>query len=600
MTLIALVVTIIIMILLAGISIHSVTDNGLFGKARLARKENERGGVAEWLTLKVTEVQAEYGLKNQASNEEIIKAVHDRVVEKQDELKEYGTKDIEIKDVSAVENFEETKPYFHVIVDEDLYKVDITGGYLIGPMKEQTPSAKVKEATNTSNSITVKVDTEKNEGGKIEYYIKGKDEDDSKYKLVKTKKDDENGGKEYTFEGLEDNKEYTIKIVVIGENGKKTETIINKITKEVTSLTKENIIFEYDPTSEWTNKDVKVTAKVREGTDLEGFTLRTSKDGENWIDGPTQTYTENGTMYVVLWDGVNYGGAATTEITNIDKTAPTKPTINLNGYTNGNWTNKDVTITANSTDSGSGISCYQYSYNKKDIAGTITNSYKISNAGKYTIYIRPIDKAGNIGDWSDEISIKITKSISITNVTLREKKNGIYYTYNGNFTYNDVYITLSLDSEALDHYEYSYDGSNVAGTFTDYLMFNSLKDKYVYFRAVDKVGQYSTWTKGYRLKHYNDYRGLTSNINVNKDNYTVEIRSLNPGQTIWYPTWTDNGGQDDLKWYTKTADSNGNVTVRVNISDHNYEKGEYETDFYVYESGKQVMFGAIQINFDLY
>ena len=174
MTLIALVVTIIIMILLAGISIHSVTDNGLFGKARLARKENERGGVAEWLTLKVTEVQAEYGLKNQANNEEIIKAVYDRVVEKQDELKEYGAKDIEIKDVSAVENFEETKPYFHVIVDEDLYKVDITGGYLIGPMKEQTPSAKVKEATNTSNSITVKVDTEKNEGGKIEYYIKGK------------------------------------------------------------------------------------------------------------------------------------------------------------------------------------------------------------------------------------------------------------------------------------------------------------------------------------------------------------------------------------------------------------------------------------------
>lgn len=93
------------MILLAGISIHSVTDNGLFGKARLARKENERGGVAEWLTLKVTEVQAEYGLKNQANNEEIIKAVHDRVVEKQDELKEYGAKDIEIKDCKCSRKF---------------------------------------------------------------------------------------------------------------------------------------------------------------------------------------------------------------------------------------------------------------------------------------------------------------------------------------------------------------------------------------------------------------------------------------------------------------------------------------------------------------
>ena len=36
----------------------------------------------------------------------------------------------------------------------------------------------------------------------------------------------------------------------------------------------------------------------------------TSKDGDTWEETNKQKFTENGTMYAVLWDGLNYGGAA--------------------------------------------------------------------------------------------------------------------------------------------------------------------------------------------------------------------------------------------------------------------------------------------------
>ena len=410
-TLIALVVTVIIMILLAGISIYSLTDQGLFGKAKLAKLENKRASVSEWLTLKVTETQTDYADKNGVTEQEIINSIHDKVNNEKDGLKESGVKKIDVGDVKEEENFEKTDPYFYVIADNDLYKVNKNGGKLVGPTKEQKPATKIAEATNTSNSITVKVDTEKNEGGKIEYYIKGKDEDDSKYKLIKTKNNDDDDGKEFTFEGLEDNKEYTIKVVVIGKNGKKTETIINKMTKEVTSLTKENITFECNPTSNWTNKDVTIIAKINANVNTEGFTIRTSKDGESWTDSASQTFTSNGTMYVVLFDGVNYGGSATTEVTNIDKTAPTNaiPSQTAN-------TISTITIKCNQIDNGgSGIAEYYYSINNgnwiKDGANHTFSG--LLDGTNYNIKTKTIDNAGNSTETSNQIFRTVEKTYSL-------------------------------------------------------------------------------------------------------------------------------------------------------------------------------------------
>ena len=48
-TLIALVITIIVLLILAGISIQALTNTGIFTSASQAKKETQRAQVTEWL-----------------------------------------------------------------------------------------------------------------------------------------------------------------------------------------------------------------------------------------------------------------------------------------------------------------------------------------------------------------------------------------------------------------------------------------------------------------------------------------------------------------------------------------------------------------------
>ena len=73
--------------------------------------------------------------------------------------------------------------------------------------------------------------------------------------------------------------------------------------------------------------------------------------------------------------------------------------------------------------------------------------------------------------------------------------------------------------------------------------------------------------------------------------YTVTCKVTDAGgiDRVQFPTWTLYGGQDDLvgDWITNSKCSgtiNGDqVSFRVNISDHNYESGDYVTDIYAYD-----------------
>ena len=58
-TLVALVVTIIILLILATISIQALTQTGLFENANKAKLETKRGQIKEWLSLNLMEVQQE-------------------------------------------------------------------------------------------------------------------------------------------------------------------------------------------------------------------------------------------------------------------------------------------------------------------------------------------------------------------------------------------------------------------------------------------------------------------------------------------------------------------------------------------------------------
>ena len=208
-TLIALVITIIVLLILAGITIQSITHTGILKNAKQAQLENKRGQISEYLKLKLINEQTNNPF---GSAEEIITATRNNVIENIDDLKKIG-KEVTIEETSTEEEGENVDIYFYVIVDKDVYKVELNDVTFIGEQGEFFPVIKLKSISNTTNTITVEVTTKRNQGGKLEYYIKSEDKEE--YKLIKTTTEEK-----YTYEELEQGKKYNIKVIAVAENKK--------------------------------------------------------------------------------------------------------------------------------------------------------------------------------------------------------------------------------------------------------------------------------------------------------------------------------------------------------------------------------------------
>ena len=344
-TLIALVITIIVLLILAGISISALTNQGLFKNAKQTELINKRAQITEYLKLKLINEQTNNPF---GSAEEIITATRNNAIENIDDLKKMG-KNVTIGEISTEEDSKQVDVYFYVTVDGDLYKVELNGVSFVGKIDEMNPAIKIAKITNTTSTITVEVTTARNEGGKLEYYIKNEDEEE--YKLIETSNEES-----YTYEGLEQGKKYNVKIIAVAKNNKTAEAIGKQITGKVTVLTTANAKFTYAP-SGWTNTNVVATAS----TDVTGFTIQTSLDGQNWSNTPSQTRSANGPVYARLWDGTNAGGMLTGNITKIDKTPAT---VSISATATGTSTG---TLVAVVDDRESGLSQIKWEW------GTTTN-----------------------------------------------------------------------------------------------------------------------------------------------------------------------------------------------------------------------------------
>ena len=82
-TLVALVVTIIILLILATISIQSLTNTGLFENANKAKLETKRSQISEWLGLEVISEQTN---NPTGSAEQIINQTHKNVLTFKDSI----------------------------------------------------------------------------------------------------------------------------------------------------------------------------------------------------------------------------------------------------------------------------------------------------------------------------------------------------------------------------------------------------------------------------------------------------------------------------------------------------------------------------------
>ena len=195
----------------------------------------------------------------------------------------------------------------------------------------------------------------------------------------------------------------------------------------------------------------KITVPSKTGYTFKGYYTKENGQGDQIINengyitdkATNTTYIANTTLYAYYKD-------------------ETKPTLKLTNSSNGNWTNKDVTITLNGADSGSGIKEYQW----KENGAWTTRAIAITNGvGSITytvdrnleIEFRTIDNAGNVSDTKttyvrrDTITPKIelngaASSSEINNnsvtipIKITETASGIN---NSEFTTSDISVLIN-------------------------------------------------------------------------------------------------------------------------------------------------------------
>ena len=505
-TLIALVVTIVVILILAGISIVTLTgENGIINKASIAKEESKKAEYKEELELIGLGLQVEDGINNLSTkdfmdkyqdeirrnkkfNESKVKRTNDEtiivktkegyvykitktkvdLIGKQGETTPPDLKDSDIEGVcnpsdwtngevkvTVKVNNKELSKYtikysldgktnwrtytgpiafkdngsLFVRVENELLEFGGATTVNVANIDRLAPKQFVPTATSTTKSITLTgstTDAPKTEkdgcSGIKEYYF-------SNDNGATWKQNSNKLATSYTFNGLTQNKEYTLKMKAVDKAG--NEIITNAITK-TTGKVEGAKGATYSPTT-WTNKDVEVTLPTKAG-----YTTRYVTNGGI----PTKDSTEykgpfkvsgNCVINYCYSDGTNIGGNGTANITIIDKLAPKNATIKLSGTSTN--TSGNVTATVTHTDeqadsknaqSGINIAKCKWVYNTTSTAigvnessytgGTFTSNgqkitLKTATVGTYYLHVLTTDNAGNKKETISE-TIKVTGNLS--------------------------------------------------------------------------------------------------------------------------------------------------------------------------------------------
>jgi len=200
-TLIALVVTIIVLIILAGVSISLVLgDNGIITKAKQAKVTYSQAQAREKLEMVLGELQT------------------DKATEPEYNQEDYLDKKIEDNDMEVEEDI--------VIVDGWQFEIDRNVPKIVNELPRLTEEEMLKP---TITKVTTNI-----EGTKIKTSVKLRNENGSKItysiKKVGASGEIENTGEidelTYTFEtGLEEGETYEITIIAINDYGTSSKTI---------------------------------------------------------------------------------------------------------------------------------------------------------------------------------------------------------------------------------------------------------------------------------------------------------------------------------------------------------------------------------------
>ena len=420
-TLIALVVTIVVLLILAGITINLLFSNGgIFEMANQAKIEYEIGALKD----RINNVIADWSIGRAVDPTVTVDDLWDKMV-----------------DADIIDNPDEDVAGPTKDGENDRYELTTNEGYIVeiivspdgnvsigDVVKGDSLPPKIGEitATSQSNSIHIEVEITRSEGEvSLSYYYKKEGEPDSSYQTLKE------GVKELTadFTGLEQDVVYNIKVVIEDDNGT-AEKVINVTTGELTGTVTQK------GETVWSNGTATIELETKET----GVTIQYQVGGTEgqWLDykGPITGLHHGETVYAVTTDGNNQSGYTSIDI--VDEVKPQDATINLSTTTAKE--NETITATVTHTDNESGVNITncKWVYNTTGTPiGTEEGSYTGGNfssngetinltasvAGTYYLHVLTIDVAGNkIETISKAVTVEKGKTF-IEDITTIQKDN---------------------------------------------------------------------------------------------------------------------------------------------------------------------------------
>ena len=418
-TLISLVVTIIVLLILAGITIGTIfNDNGIIKKAQEAANATEEAAKNDQAAIN--------GLLNEmdsiingigGGNVPVIGSINGKITWSTGSATLTLTTDVEGVTIQYRKNSESnwtnyTSAVPSLLHGDKVYARGIKDGETVINEKEFkiqdtiAPTVTIANTSSTTNSISVTATATDNEAGmgsspQYTFYIKKTTEVDSTYTQIGS-----SASTSVTKGELEQNTSYTIKVEVAdvaGNKGQATKEITTgKIADAGEGLTNGAIIAS---SPVWSNGTASITLSTSSG-----LTIQYQKGGisGSWTTGTNVTGLHHrDTVFARLTDGRNYGGEAS--ITILDTVAPQTATISLSGTSATTEGSITATVTLKDNESGVNAISSRWIYNTTSGAiGENESSYtggsfssgqtiqlKATTAGTYYLHVLTVDNAGN-------------------------------------------------------------------------------------------------------------------------------------------------------------------------------------------------------------
>ena len=443
-TLVSLVITVVVMLILAGVTISVFTGtDGMFSSITQATREYKKQAMLEAVDLAKAYVE----LDKTYTNEPIT------ITDVIDKIKEVST--INEKDyIITVDDEEQTA----TIIDKATgVVVDVwidENGHI------QSDGNIVDDVENlVKPTVTYELDPPAGTyGDEVKITITATEEKNGIVRMVLPDNSEiiYNKEKEVTKEYIvTENGTYTF--VVEGANGRKTTKYVE--VKNITSAA--NIVMEVQNTNP-TNQPVNVLITYDENVKMGGQVLvnadrfQYSIGENNWQNASSANTTiqvgVNGTVYARYYSGTEGFGTTSVTIQNIDKIGPNTFDLSTTKTTN------SITVSGSTEDTGTtgcaianiGVRGYQYKLSSSTgeiitnwTTETTATSYTFNDLTQGTTYkvsMRAIDKAGNITEATN-------KDESVTLSTTPDSSTAIGITYNPTTpTTGNVQVTFTNNS----------------------------------------------------------------------------------------------------------------------------------------------------------